>query len=580
MHAVGGGTSGGGTSGGGGNASTSILDPSTTTTAGQPELEPEPASSSSTSTSTGSTGDTSPVWRSSLYPTTWVPGLRDASDRGFADFSYAGYHHGEPPPSPRWPTLNLVDFGADPRGTTPSDAAFEQALAAAPLAGAILEFPAGRYRFDDRIVVSRSNLLVRGAGPQTTFLRFTRSEGMNYGGHIEFAASLTTTDETPLSADAPRDATYVELTDSSFFVPGDDVLVGWTLTEAFIASYGMEEPWAQRAGEWKPFFRRTVVSVDPDGLELDVPLRHDVLMRDGASVRRVEGYLAEVGLEGISISNATDSDTAWAHTQVAAVELRHVKDSWVRDVESYAAGPGGAHLQSKGISVVGSLRVSVLDSAMQDPQHRGEGGNGYLFEVSQSSEVLLADLLARNGRHNFIQNWEFGTSGCVFLRCHSEGSVAYLGQDFPSPLPAYSEFHHSLAMANLVDDCVLEDGWSAINRGMWSSGSGVSATESVFWNPSGGGRILSKQAGHGYVVAPGTMDIDTSLTGPHFFPQEMTAPEDFVEWIPVDDELEPQSLYEDQRARRLQRVNAQPLLLEAVEVEGVLAWERSRATER
>lgn len=528
---------------------------STTSTTGGAEPEPvaEPASSSSTSSSENSTGEASSAWRSSLYPSTWSPGLRDANDRGFADFSYAGYRHGESPPSPAWPTLNLVDYGADPRGTNPSDLAFEQALAAAPASGAILEFPAGRYRFEGRLVVSRGNLLVRGAGAQTTFLRFSKTEGMNYGGHIEFASALTTTDETPLSADAARDTTYVEVTDSSVFVPGDDVLVGWMLTDAFIARYGMEEPWAERAQEWKPFFRRTVVSVDRGGLELDVPLRHDVLIRDGASVRRVEGYLAEVGLEGVSVSNATDSDTAWAHTQVSVVELRHVKDSWVRGVESYGAGPDGAHLQSKGVSVVGSVRVSVLDSTMQDPQHRGEGGNGYLFEVSQSSEILFADLVARNGRHNFIQNWEFGTSGCVFLRCHSEGSVAYLQQDFPSPLPAYSEFHHSLAMANLIDNCVLEDGWSAINRGMWSSGSGVSATESVFWNPSGAGRILSKQAGHGYVVALPTTDVDTNLTGLHFFPQDMTAPEDFVEWVPVDAELEPQSLYEDQRARRLER---------------------------
>lgn len=538
-------------------ASTSIPDPATTTGGFEPERPPEPEAASSSSSSSGasdaSTGDPSSVWRSSLYPSTWIPGLRDANDRGVADFSYAGYRHGELPPSPSWPTLNLVDFGADPRGASPSDAAFAEALAAAPPSGAILEFPAGRYRFDGRIQVARGNLLVRGAGPHNTFLRFTQTDGMDYGGHIEFAATLTTVHETPLSASASRDETTVELADASVFVPGDDVLVGWTLTDAFIERYGMQEPWAPRAREWKPFFRRTVVSVGPDGLDLYVPLRYEALTRDGASIRRVQGYLSDVGLEGISISNATDVGTAWAHTQVAAIEFRHVKDGWIREVESYAAGPEAAHLQSKGISVVGSLRVSVLDSVMQDPQHRGEGGNGYLFEVSQSSEVLFADVVARNGRHNFIQNWEFGTSGCVFLRCHSEGSVAYLGQNLPSPLPAYSEFHHSLAMANLIDDCVLEDGWSAINRGMWSSGSGVSATESVFWNPSGAGRVLSKQAGHGYVVAPQAMDVDTSLSGPHFFPQEMTAPEDFVERVPLDTELEPPSLYEDQRARRLER---------------------------
>jgi len=538
---------------GGEREASSAFDPDPATTGGKPEPDVEPGSTSFESGGTGSTGETNSVWRSTLYPTSWTPGFRDAEGRGFADFSYAGYRHGETPPSPAWPVLSLVDFGADPRGATASDGAFAKALASAPSSGAILEFPAGRYRFDDRLIVDRSNLVIRGVGAEQTFLQFTRTDGMDYGGHIEFAAVLDTTAEVLLAADAPRDTADILVADTTGFSPGDDVLVGWTLSEAFIADYGMEEPWAPRAGEWKPFFRRTVVSVDEGRLVLDVPLRHDALTRDGASVRKVEGYLAEVGLEALSLSNAVDPDAAWAQTQVAAVELRHVKDAWVRDVQSYAAGPEGAHLQSKGISIVGSLRVSVLDSVMQDPQHRGEGGNGYLFEVSQSSEVLFADLLARNGRHNFIQNWEFGTSGCVFLRCHSEGSVAYLQHGFPSPMPAYSEFHHSLAMANLIDDCTLDDGWAAINRGQWSSGSGVSATESVFWNPSGAGRILSKQAGHGYVVASEAMDVDTSLSAPHFFPQEMTAPQDFVERIPTESELEPQSLYEDQRARRLGR---------------------------
>jgi hypothetical protein len=508
-------------------------------------------SSSSGAASSSSTGLPSEPWRSALYPEDWEPGFRDTQDRGFADFSYAGYRHGEPPPSPPWPTLNLVEFGADPKAQQPSDAAVSAALAAAPLSGAVLEFPAGRYRFEDRIVVDRGALVLRGAGPQQTFLQFTRTEAMSYGGHIEFAASLSVEEEHPLSADAPRDTTRISLADTSGFQPGDDVLVGWAITEAFIADYGMQEPWASRRDQWKPFFRRTVIAVHPDALELDVPLRHDALLRDAASVRKATGYLSEVGLEGLAVSNAVEPDLAWAQTQVAVIELRHVKDGWVRDVRSFAGGPDGAHLQSKGISVVGSMRVSVLDSEMADPQHRGEGGNGYLFEVSQSSEVLFADVHARGGRHNFIQNWEFGTSGCVFLRCHSEGSVAYLAQGVASPFPAYSEFHHSLAMANLIDSCQLDDGWSAINRGMWSSGSGVSATESVFWNPSGPGLISSKQAGHGYGVAPQTTDVDTRLRAPHFYPQTMTAPADFVERIPAGEVLEPVSLYEDQRARRL-----------------------------
>jgi len=527
---------------------TSTTTPTTTTT----HVESS-AGTGLTPSGDSSTGQNSPTWRSSLYPQDWMPGARDDEGRGLPDFSYAGYRNGETPPTPPWPQLSVLDFGADPRGTTPTDDAFAAALEAAPDSGAIVYLPAGRYRFDGRLTIARNNIVVRGDGPQHTFLRFTRAEGMSHRGHIEAAGMLFSGPEGFLMADGHRDASRVRLADVTSFEPGEQVLVGWNVTEAFAASYGMEDTWADRVGDWKPFFRRTIRSVDEttDELVLDVPLRHDALIRDGASVRPVQGYLREVGLEGFSIANATDPDEAWAHTQVAAIELRHVRDSWIRDVHSFEVGPEQAHLQSKGISVVASVRVSVLGSVMESPQHRGEGGNGYLFEVSQSSEVLFADVAARNGRHNLIQNWEFGTSGCVFLRCRSEGSVAYLRKDTPSPLPAYSEFHHSLAMANLIDSCEFDDGWSAINRGLWSSGSGVTATENVFWNPSGSGRISSKQAGHGYVIATAEVDVDVGLRGPHFFPQDMTAPEDFVETVPEGAELVPGSLYDDQRARRL-----------------------------
>jgi hypothetical protein len=216
------------------------------------------------------------------------------------------------------------------------------------------------------------------------------------------------------------------------------------------------------------------------------------------------------------------------------VSLRGVKDAWVRGLASFAS-PGapdeglakGRHLQSGGIVVVQSKRVTIADTTLALPEDRGGGGNGYLFEVSQSSEVLVRDCVGDAGRHNFIQNWGFGATGIVWLRIHSLNGEAVAVKDLDFGLTGLSEFHHSLATANLIDQSTVDDGWGAVNRNAESSGSGHSSTQSAVWNPDGSGVVRSRQFGHGYVIGPGPfLKIETALGTPD---AKGTAPEDFVE---------------------------------------------------
>lgn len=202
--------------------------------------------------------------------------------------------------------------------------------------------------------------------------------------------------------------------------------------------------------------------------------------------------------------------------------------------------------------MVDSARVTLADLDLREAQHRGEGGNGYLVEIGRSSEVLVRDSTAIGGRHNFIQNWDFGTSGCVFLRTYSAGGRAMTGPSTGLATVGFSEFHHMLAMANLIDDSAADDGWAAVNRQGFSSGAGHTATESVFWNLRGDGVLRSFQFGHGYVIGTRELRVFTALDSPDLFrATEGTAPEDWTEGVDQGDSLRPPSLYDDQRARRL-----------------------------
>jgi hypothetical protein len=498
------------------------------------------------------------TWRSTLYPAAWTPQHQTTEGLFLHDFSYAGYRNGEVswPLDPPGPVLDAVtDFQADPTTSRDSTAAIQAALDAAGAAGGGVVFlPAGTYRVEGQLTVRSPGVVIRGAGGGWTRLGFS-TPAANGQAHLSFTGTVTQGPDLPLVVDGENRGRVVEVADASSLRVGDDVALGWVISESFVSEHNMTGTWVTFNGQWKPFFRRQVVAVDtavtPHRVTLDVPLRYRAKVRDGASLRRESGYLEECGVEDVAITNANDWAAAWAAPRSHALSLSGVKDSWVTRVTSFASGhpsSRGDHLQSGGILVGASKRVTVAEVRLERPQHRGDGGAGYLFEVSRSSEVLFRDCAGVRGRHNFIQNWDFGTSGVVWLRVESRDGRAYYADWDPVGIPAQSEYHHSLAMACLVDSSTLVDGWRAENRGSYSSGAGITAAQSVFWNTRGGGLLRSLQHGVGYVVGTQGMEVSTTLAQAY---SQGTSPEDLVEGVDRADTLDPPSLYQDQLRRRL-----------------------------
>lgn len=556
-----------------GSTSTGTPAPTTSGSSGGDETSSSGAAAESggdPSTGSSSGGETGPAgpdmpretgWRSALYPVDWTPAFTDDEGRFLHDFSYAGYRNGETPLAQDVPdaVIDVVaDHGADPLGVADATAAFQAALDAAKMqGGAVVTVPAGLYRIDGVLTLTGSRTVLRGEGAEASRLWFTRFMNMSFASHLQVGGPLVLGDEQALISDGDNRSFTVEVADASAFEAGDDVAIGWVITPEFVAEHGMDGTWMVFNGEWQVFFWRTVEEVEGGTITLDVPLRYPALLRDQASIKKVGGYVSEVGVEDLGVANAVGWADAWAQDQVHVLSLRGVKDAWIRGVQSFAS-PGAPdvdpgkdrHLQSSGFEVLRSKRVTIADSTLGFSQHRGDGGNGYLFEVSQSSEVLVRDCVGRAGRHNFIQNWGFGATGIVWLRVHSLEGKAVAVMLGELGLPGLSEFHHSLATANLIDLSAVDDGWGAVNRGAYSSGAGHSASQSALWNVGGTGVIRSRQFGHGYVIGPGPeLSIEVAVDA---LDGEGTAPEDWLERAPPDADgpLDPPSLYEDQLARR------------------------------
>ncbi len=499
-------------------------------------------------------------WRSLLYPEEWTAAHEDPDGRFVHDFSYAGYHNGEAELGSHGPEtiFDVADYGADATGASDATDALQDAIDAASVSGGVVWIEAGTYRVQRPLRVEASHVVLRGEGPDRTRLHFATLAAMSSRSHLTFAGAPSSDLEVPLTSDALARERVLVVDDFSGLTVGDDVDVGWVVSPEFVAEHAMTGLWEVFNDEWQPFFRRRVVAIDGARVTVDVPLRYTAQLRDAASLRRTRGWLREVGVESLGVANAGEPDDAWALSLTYAIEMHGVADGWIRDVASYPSpgapieGEGaGAHLASGGILVRASKRVTVADTHLADAQNRGPGGNGYLFEVRTSSELLFRDCTGRAGRHNFITNWGFGTSGVVWLRVRSAQGRSLPRRSGGFETVGLCDYHHSLATANLVDSSVLDDGWSAVNRLASSTGAGHGATQSVFWNTAGAGTIRSLQWGHGYVI--GTSPELEVVTWNALLEQRDTEPEDWREGGGRGADLEPTSLYEDQLARRLGR---------------------------
>ena len=340
-------------------------------------------------------------WRSALFPDDWVPGFGVATGEHFAqlqDFSYAGYRAGEEalPSVGLDGAVSVLDYGADETGGSDSTPAIQSAIDAVAVAGGgVVYLPEGTYRVDGLLSVTHSGTVIRGDGPSATRIGFTRHAAMSDINHLQFSGALAAGPSVSLVLDAEQGETVVAVADAAGLSVGDEVGVGMVITDAFREEHEMdaEDRWGFSAGQRRTIFKRTIVSIDrersPQLVTLDVPLRYPLKVRDAADVRKESGAITDCGVQDLAVSTAVDWDAAWSNDRSHAIGFSDAKDCWARDIESWAGPEGGGtyHLQSGGIIVKRSRRVTVADSVMEHAQNRGGGGNGYLFELMQSGSA-------------------------------------------------------------------------------------------------------------------------------------------------------------------------------------------------
>ena len=466
------------------------------------------------------------------------------------DFSFAGYRSGAAPiPNPAV-KVNVRDLGAKGDGESDDTQAFVRALETVQ-DGAIL-VPAGRYKITDILYIRKSNVVLRGEGPDKTVLIFPKAlehikpkasatttgqatSGYSWsGGLIWVEGKPTGTQWSDVKMKATRGSNVIELAAPATVTPGQRIEIEQQDPgdKSLITHlYGGQSGDVSKIGSARTPFVSRVTAVDGARLTLERTLRTDVDPNWKARVRLYQPSVTEVGVENLAFEfPAGVYGGHFKEDGYNPLAFSGVADCWARNLRIFNAD-SGPFLSGSFITI-----ENIVFEANRPPDKGGDTGH---HGVTMGNDNLLRDF---DFRTKFIHDISVEGSG---------GSVVMDGKGVDLCFDHHNRHPH----ANLFTDIDIGAGTRMYRSGGGASLGRHAGAWTTFWNiraarpqkwPEGWGPDLMNFVGVESKDAP---VLDEK--GRWFEP------------IPPA-QLQPSNLYEAQLARRLK--TGQPTATEP------LAW--------
>lgn len=415
--------------------------------------------------------------------------VRDTAGNVIPDFSYAGYMGG----GVAIPTV-LEEFTVSPipGDNTAHIQSFIDLAAQLPkdvqgLRGAIL-LSAGRYEIHGTLRLNQDGVVLRGVGDGADTLSNTVLVGVGNtpnqrdilmaggGAGTAWAGLIPGTKTDVISDRVLVGEQQIKVANPAPFSIGDNIVLYHPCTQAWLDAIGgggtaSSPNWA--VGDQPLVFNRRITAIQDSVITVDVPF-YNHLDRSLAQsyIYRYDraGIRTQIGIENLRIDIETAGGTDEAHAW-NAISLTQIEDAWVRNCTVL-------HFGLSGIETGTATRITIENCRALDPVAQVTGSRMYNFNLLKaSSQVLVSNCHASNGRHHYVSNGTSWVSGCVFLRSTSE--AAYTS----------SEGHRRWSMGMLYDVheevAVRSSGLRLLglySRGTYGTSHGWSAAHSVAWN--------------------------------------------------------------------------------------------------
>lgn len=477
--------------------------------------------------------------------------VRDLEGNVIPDFSHAGYKGGGVDiPVP------LTEFTISPipgDNTAHIQAILDQAALLPKdndgIRGAV-QLTAGRYEIHGTLYLRHDGVILRGVGDGADTTMNTVLIGVGNttnqrdiivagGGSATAWVGRVPNTKTDIISERVLIGTYqIKTGNPTPYAVGDNIIIYHPCTQAWIDAIdgggtGSEPNWS--LGSQPLVFNRRIVAIQDSLITVDVPLYNHLdrsLSQSYIYKYDRAGLVTQLGIENLRIDIETAGGTDEAHAW-NAVKLKQVEDAWVQNCTFL-------HFGLAGVTTETANRITIQNCRAMDPVAQVTGARMYNFNLLKaSSQVLVKDCYASNGRHHYVSNGTSWVSGCVFLRSTSD--AAYTSSE------GHRRWTMGLLYDNHVEINVRNNGLRLLalfNRGDYGTAHGWSAAHSVAWNcdvKSGELIVENPPTAQNYAIGcSGTVKGN----GP------FNKPAGYIEGTNTPD-LMPESLYEAQLYARL-----------------------------
>ena len=456
-------------------------------------------------------------------------------DSRLPDFSFAGYHCGEKPLPKIEQVADVKQFGAKGDGTTDDSGAIQKAIDSTK-SGAIF-IPEGKYLLGEVVTISKSNIVLRGAGPDKTVLYMPKSlqnlhpkasseEGKSpyafSGGFITIQGTDKGGKIADVDAPAKRGDRVLNLSAVINIKPGEFIRLEMTDHEHTLGKYlhaDQADAGVATYKEKKHFVDWVVrvVAVDGKKVTIDAPLRTDIRSEWKPEIFECKPTVQEVGIEDLAFVFSGIPKLAHLKEEgFNSIQLRGAWNSWVKNIKVTDADNG---------VIAGLCRFCTFDgSVFKEEKREGITGHHALWATGQSQECLFLNFKFET-KYVHDLTVEGMASGNVFMK----GSGVSI--DF--------DHHRNAPYENLFTDIDTGDGkriWDSSGREDRGPHSGARET---FWN------IRASKGKGTFPKVPSFPEIN--VVGLAGFTESKTPNK---EWVEVGT-IEPANLYDAMLQRRL-----------------------------
>jgi hypothetical protein len=288
--------------------------------------------------------------------------------------------------------VNLEDYGAVGDGITDDTEALKDAISACEESTAVF-IPAGTYLITDRIDI-RKSIVLRGAGPDQTFLKFEKLEGAGEYHRTNIWIGTSTQDSTANVLDnCNKGSNEITVDDVSGFSVGDLVEIRQDNDPEVMARPivppSENDSWAEEHWGWRAvgqFLIITDINEANNTLTFHKPLYYDYNLDMNPAVSRCVDPTRYAGIEDLHFELVVDCNAYYGN-----IQMDHTAYCWVKNVRSYKCSR--SH-----IGIWGGVGNVIRDSYFEYG-HQYVGGTGYGVNLGDRA----TDNLIENSIFDYLQ---------------------------------------------------------------------------------------------------------------------------------------------------------------------------------